>query len=64
MNSPILGGLKIIRSQNLCIFDSVQFYTLQADIFHRATIQSENCFERAIPLIALSHLHSLGNSSC
>lgn len=53
-----------MSSQNLLIFESVQFYMLKADIFLKATIQSDNYFERASLFITLSSLHSLGDSFC
>lgn len=58
----VLDGLKIMRFQNLFIFESVQFCMLKADIFlHKATIQSDNFL---LGNWALSSLHSLGNCFC
>lgn len=50
-----------MRFQNIFIFESVQFYMLKADIFHKATIQTENLF---LWSFTLSSLHSLGNCFC
>lgn len=38
----VLDRLRIMRFQNLFGFESLQFYMLKADIFHKATIQSDN----------------------